>query len=79
MKNIIKKASRKIKDLFDVRKYKKQRNTFENKYLARNEQYIELLEADRSMLNKNIQLEAQIRDLKKEIKELKKEVIENGK
>lgn len=76
MKNIIKKASRKIKDLFDVRKYKKQRNTFENKYLARNEQYIELLEADRSMLNKNIQLEAQIRDLKKEIKELKRKIEE---
>lgn len=76
MKNIIKKASRKIKDLFDVRKYKKQRNTFENKYLARNEQYIELLEADRSMLNENVQLKEQIRELKKEIKELKRKIEE---
>ena len=75
MKNILKK----IKDLFDVAKYKRQRNTFENKYLARNEQYIELLEADRSMLNENIQLKEQIRDLKKEIKDLKKEIVENGK
>lgn len=79
MKNIFKKIIRGIKDLFDVRKYKKQRNTFENKYLARNEQYIELLEADRSMLNENVSLKEQIRELKKEIKELKKEVNENGK
>ena len=77
--NILKTVKRKIKDLFDVRKYKRQRNTFENKYLARNEQYIELLEADRSMLNENVSLKEQVRDLKKEIKELKKEVVENGK
>ncbi len=75
--NILKKINSKVKDFFDVRKYKKQRNTYENKYNARNEQYIELLESDRSMLNKNIQLEAQIRDLKKEIKELKRTIEED--
>lgn len=69
----------KFKDLFNVAKYKRQRNTFENKYLARNEQYIDLLEADRSMLNENVQLKEQIRELKKEIKDLKKEIVENGK
>lgn len=79
MKNIIKKINKKIKDFFDVKKYKRQRNSFENKYLARNEQYIELLESDRSMLNENISLKEQVRELKKEIKELKKEVVENGK
>ena len=79
MKNIIKKINKKIKDLFDVKKYKRQKNTYENKYLARNEQYIELLESDRSMLNENVSLKEQIRELKKENKELKKEVVENGK
>ena len=73
MRNITKKISRKIKDFFDVKKYKKEKNTFENKYLARNEQYIELLESDRSMLNENISLKEQVRELKKELKELKKE------
>lgn len=75
MKNML----NKIKDYFDVKKYKRQRNSFENKYLARNEQYIELLEADRTMINENISLKEQIRELKKEIKDLKKEVMENGK
>lgn len=63
---------KKIKDLFDVAKYKRQRNTFENKYHAVNEKYIDLLEADRTMLNENVQLKEQIKELKKEIKELKK-------
>lgn len=69
---IIEKIGKKIKDFFDVRKYKRQRNTFENKYLARNEQYIELLESDRRMLNENVSLKEQVRELKKEIKELKR-------
>ena len=73
---IFKKIKEKISDFFNVKKYKRQRNTFENKYLARNEQYIELLEADRSMLNENVQLKEQIRELKKEIKELKRKIEE---
>ena len=73
---IFKKIKEKISDFFNVKKYKRQRNTFENKYLARNEQYIDLLEADRSMLNENVQLKEQIRELKKEIKELKRKIEE---
>lgn len=73
---IFKRIKEKISDFFNVKKYKRQRNTFENKYLARNEQYIELLEADRSMLNENVQLKEQIRELKKEIKELKRKIEE---
>lgn len=73
---IFTKMKNKIKDFFDVRKYKRQRNTFENKYNARNEEYIELLQADRSMLNENVQLKEQIRELKKEIKELKRKIEE---
>lgn len=70
------KVINKIKDFFDVAKYKRQRNTYENKYNARNEQYIELLESDRSMLNENINQKEQIKELKKEIKELKIELEE---
>lgn len=70
------KVINKIKDFFDVAKYKRQRNTYENKYRARNEQYIDLLESDRSMLNENINLKDQIKDLKKEIKELKADLEE---
>ena len=43
----------------------------ENKYNARNEQYIELLESDRTMLNENIKLKEEVKELKKELKELK--------
>ena len=63
---------KKIKDLFDVAKYKRQRNTIEIKYHAANEKYIELLENDRSMLNENIALKETVKQLKQEIKELKK-------
>lgn len=73
---IFKKIKEKISDFFNVKKYKRQRNTFENKYNARNEEYIELLQADRSMLNENVQLKEQIRELKKEIKELKRKIEE---
>lgn len=73
MKSIIKKTNKKIKDFFDVKKYKKKVNTLEVKVQALSDEQIELLKADRRMLNENINLKEHIRELKKELKELKKE------
>ena len=68
MKNIL----NKFKDFFDVKKYKRQRNTAINKYNARNEEYIEILETIPMLEKKINNYEIQIKDYKKEIKELKR-------
>lgn len=62
----------KIKDFFNVIKYKKQRNSAINKYNARNEDYIELLETIPMLVKKIENYEGQIRELKQERKELKR-------
>ena len=69
----------KIRELFNVRKYKRRINTLENKCQALSDEQIELLKADRSMLNDNAQLKEQVREQKKEIKELKRIIEEDYK
>lgn len=73
MKNIIDKINKKLKDISNVKKYKKKINTLEIKLQTLSDEQIELLKADRRMLNENISLKEHIRELKKELKELKKE------
>lgn len=70
----MKKVINKIKDFFNVRKYKRRISTLENKCQALSDELIELLKSDRSMLNDNIKLKDQVKELKKEIKELKIEL-----
>lgn len=62
----------KIKDLFNVIKYKRQRNTAINKYNARNEEYIESLETLSLIVKQNLDYQNQIKKLKEERKELKR-------
>ena len=66
------KITNKIKDLFDVIKYKRQRNTALNKYYARNEDYIELLETVPQLTKEILELQKQVKKLKEEKKELKR-------
>ena len=66
----------KIKDFFDVRKYKKQRNTALNMYESRNSDYIVALETVQTLVNQNVEYQKQIEKLKQEKKELKKIVEE---
>ena len=56
----------KIKDFFDVKKYKKQRNTAINKYEARNDDYIVALETVQTLVNQNVEYQKQIEKLKLE-------------
>jgi len=65
-----------IKDFFDVIKYKRQRNTALNKYEARNEDYIKSLETVQILVLQNVEFQKQIEKLKEEKKELKKLVEE---
>lgn len=58
----------KIKDYFNVAKYKRQRNTFENKYNSRNEDYIKILEDYHDLSIKYTEQQSQIKEQKKEIK-----------
>ena len=67
----------KIKDLFDVAKYKRQRNSFENKYNSRNADYVKVLEDYHELSIKNIDLQNQVKDLKAESKELKRTLEED--
>lgn len=71
------KMKNKIKDFFDVVKYKRQRNTFENKYNSRNADYIKVLEDYHESSLKCTNYENQIKDQKKEIKELKRIIEED--
>ena len=71
------KIKNKIKDLFDVMKYKRQKNTFENKYNSRNAEYIKVLEDYHELSIKCTNYENQIKDFKKEIKELKRTIEED--
>lgn len=73
MKNILSK----FKDFFDVRKYKRQRNTWENKYNSRNEEYVELLETIPMLVRKLESYENQIKEQKKDIKEYKRIIEED--
>ena len=60
----MKKAFKKIKDFFNVTKYKRQRNTFENKYNARNDDYVKILEDYHELSLKETELRNQIKDYK---------------
>lgn len=73
----MKKVFKKIKDFFNVIKYKRQRNTFENKYNARNDDYVKILEDYHELSLKEAELRNQIKDYKKEIKELKRIINED--
>lgn len=73
----MKKALKKIKDFFNVTKYKRQRNTFENKYNARNDDYVKILEDYHELSLKETELRNQVKDYKKEIKELKRIINED--
>lgn len=66
-----------IRDLFDVIKYKKQRNTALNMYHSRNDEYILALETTQTLVIQNLELQKQLEKLKSERKELKK-IIEEG-
>lgn len=68
---------RKIQDLFDVIKYKRQRNTALNKYYARNDDYVTALETIQTLIKQNLNYQKIIEDLKRERKELKKIIEEN--
>jgi len=74
---IIEKIGNKIKDFFAVRKYKRQRNTFENKYNARNDEYVTVLEDYHKLSIKETELRNRLKDCKKEIKELKRIINED--
>lgn len=73
----MKKIFKKIKDFFNVVKYKRQRNTFENKYNARNDDYVKILEDYHELSLKETELRNQVKDYKKEIKELKRIINED--
>lgn len=73
----MKKLFKKIKDFFNVIKYKRQRNTFENKYNARNDDYVKILEDYHELSLKEAELRNQIKDYKKENKELKRIINED--
>ena len=74
---IIEKIGNKIKDFYAVRKYKRQRNTFENKYNARNDEYVTVLEDYHKLSIKETELRNRLKDCKKEIKELKRIINED--
>lgn len=63
----------KIKDFFDVIKYKRQRNTVLNKYNSRNDDYITSLETIQTLTLEILNYQKQIVKYKDEIKKLKKE------
>ena len=73
----MKKIFKKIKDFFNVIKYKRQRNTFENKYNARNDDYVKILEDYHELSLKETELRNQIKEYKKENKELKRIINED--
>lgn len=73
----MKKLKNKIKDFFDVVKYKKQRNSFENKYNSRNADYIKVLEDYHELSIRCTNYENQIKEQKKEIKEYKRTIEED--
>lgn len=73
----MKKLFKKIKDFFNVVKYKRQRNTFENKYNARNDDYVTLLEDYHKLSIKELEERNQIKEYKKENKELKRIINED--
>lgn len=73
----MKKLFKKIKDFFNVIKYKRQRNTYENKYHARNDDYVTLLEDYHKLSIKELEERNQIKDYKKDIKELKRVINED--
>ena len=61
----------------NIKKYKRKISSLEIKLQALSDEQIELLKADRSMLNDNVQLKEQVREQKKEIKELKRIIEED--
>lgn len=62
----------KIKDFFDVIKYKKQRNTALNRYEARNSDYITALETIQTLTKEILNYQKEITRFKNERKELKR-------
>ena len=62
----------KIKDFFDVIKYKRRANTALNKYEARNSDYIDALETVQTLTKEILNYQKQIAKLKQEKKDLKR-------
>ena len=62
----------KIKDFFDVIKYKRRANTALNRYEARNSDYIDALETVQTLTKQILSNQAEIMKLKNERKELKR-------
>ncbi len=62
----------KIKDFFDVIKYKRRANTALNRYEARNSDYIDALETVQTLTKQILSNQAEIMKLKSERKELKR-------
>jgi seryl-tRNA synthetase len=67
----------KLKDFFDVRKYRIKMNTAINKYNSRNADYIKILEDYHELSIKIIELQNQVKELKEERKELKRIINED--
>ena len=66
----------KIKDFFDVIKYKRKANSAINKYNARNEEYIDSLKTVQRLTDEKNELQNQIISLKEDKKELKRIIAE---
>lgn len=71
------KLFKKIKDFFDVIKYKRKCNTFENDFNTLNKKYVSVLELLPIIITKTDNYENQIKNYKKEIKELKRIINED--
>lgn len=76
---MIKKIGNKIRDFFDVQKYRKKANSAINKYHARNDDYVSALETVQILVLQNVEFQKQIEKLKQERKELKKVIEETPK
>ena len=74
---IINKIKKYFKDFFDVIKYKRRSNAFENKYNSRNEEHVILLEDYHELSVRDMEKDKQIIKLKAEIKELKRIINED--
>lgn len=66
-----------FKDFIDVKKYRIKANTIENKYNARNKEYILALETTQALVIQNVELQKQLEKLKEERKELKRIINED--
>lgn len=66
-----------FKDFIDVKKYRIKANTIENKYNARNKEYILALETTQTLVMQNLELQKQLDKIRQERKELKRIINED--